>query len=283
MKFAKCIVLSLFVPLLLSAAFEDMESGARPEAVGGAFTAVSDDASAIHFNPAGLSSIGEMEFSALYKNLYGIVNNGTFNFVLPTYLGTVGFSFQNIFVKGEYTTVDEENLGEKTLESEKAITLSYGRALNKNLSFGCNFIGYQLTQARFGSASAFGVDLGFLANVYEKWRLGFFTHNLNSPTLGVEKKHNLPRLLTLGLSFTPYDGVVSSVDFSKEVGKDTRLSFGQEFRILEGFTLRAGLSTLPVKASFGVGFFIRNFEIDYSVVNHEVLPLTHIFGVSYSM
>ena len=283
MKFSKCLVLLLLVPFLLSAAFEDMESGARPEALGCAFTAISDDANSIHFNPAGLSFIQEIQLTAYYKNLYGIVNNATFNAVFPASFGTLGFSFQNVSVKGEETNINGESLGEKTLESENTITLSYGKALNEDLSFGCNLIGYQLTQTRFGSANTFGVDLGLLADIYDRWRLGFFAHNINSPTLGEENRHNLPRLLSLGISFTPFKGVTSSIDLSKEVGKDTRLCFGQEFQILKNITLRAGLSTQPIKASFGIGLLIKNIEIDYSVLNHEVLPMTHIIGVSYSM
>ncbi len=278
----KIVLLIALVPVLLFAAFEDTESGTRPEALGGAFTAISDDANAIHFNPAGLSYVKKTEFNGFYKSLFGVVNNGTFNIAFPTNFGTVGFSFQSVSVKGEYTDRVGNELGKKRLESETVIAFSYGKALNEDLSFGCNLTRYHLTQERFGSAGTFGIDIGFLANVYERWRLGFYTHNINSPCLGLEKKHNLPRLLSLGISFTPYDGVISSVDFSKEVGRDTRVSFGQEFRLLDGLVLRAGISTQPVRASFGAGFLIKNLNLDYTVVNHEVLPLTHIVGVGYS-
>ncbi len=283
MNHLKIIVLSLAFPFLLFSAFEDMESGARPEALGSAFTAISDDANAIHFNPAGLFFVTERQLTAFYKSPYGVVNNATFNAVIPTSYGAFGFSLQGIYVKGEETNIEGESLGEKTLESEKAVTLSYGNALNEDLLFGCSIVGYQLTQTRFGTANTFGVDLGLLADIYDRWRLGFFAHNINSPTLGAEIKHNLPRLLSVGVSFIPFDGVISSIDLSKEVGKDTRFSFGQEYRIMENLVLRAGVSTEPIRASFGIGLSFKRFVFDYSVLNHEVLPMTHIFGVTCNL
>ena len=39
------------------AAFLKIGTGARPEAMGGAYTALADDVSALHYNPAGLSSV----------------------------------------------------------------------------------------------------------------------------------------------------------------------------------------------------------------------------------
>lgn len=283
MKHFGVMLIVLTFPFSIFSAFEDMESGPRPEALGGAFTAISDDVNAIHFNPAGLFLVREKQLTAFYKKPYGVVNNATFNAVLPTSYGTFGFSFQSIYVKGEETNINGESLGEKTLENEMALTVSYGGSLNKDLSYGCNVVGYQLTQARFGTANTFGIDIGVLADIYDRWRLGFFAHNINSPQLGSEKKHNLPRLLSLGLSFSPFNGVTSSVDLSKEVGKDTRFAFGQEFSILKNLTLRAGVSTEPIRASFGVGLSVQNFLLDYSVVTHEVLPLTHIFGLTYKL
>ena len=49
---------------------EDMEAGA-PEGIAGAFTAVCDDPSAVHFNPAGLSQVERFSLYTFYKLLYG--------------------------------------------------------------------------------------------------------------------------------------------------------------------------------------------------------------------
>src|SRR6185369_893132 len=68
-----------------SAAFVKLGSGSRPEALGGAYTALADDASGIDFNPAGMSQMlgGEIQathtewFQGLrYENFSGVYSLG---------------------------------------------------------------------------------------------------------------------------------------------------------------------------------------------------------------
>jgi hypothetical protein len=56
------------------AAFPDIGISARPLGMGGAFTAVADDASAAFWNPAGLVQLGHLEVSSMYLNYAGIDN-----------------------------------------------------------------------------------------------------------------------------------------------------------------------------------------------------------------
>ena len=58
------------MPPSLHAAFEEIGAGARPIAMGSAFTAISDDPHAIHYNPAGLAQIRRGELTAGYGRLY---------------------------------------------------------------------------------------------------------------------------------------------------------------------------------------------------------------------
>ena len=58
--------------------------GPRALAMGGAFSAVADDASAIFWNPAGLSQIGSQEVMATQADLYGIgIQDNFVAFALP--------------------------------------------------------------------------------------------------------------------------------------------------------------------------------------------------------
>lgn len=56
--------------------FQDYAVGARAMALGGAFTAISDDASGVFYNPAGLVDVNGARFS-LSTNLYGLELRGT--------------------------------------------------------------------------------------------------------------------------------------------------------------------------------------------------------------
>jgi len=55
----------------------DLESGARPLGMGGAFTGLSDDENALFYNPAGLAYLGiETRFSSFYEGHFGLTDYG---------------------------------------------------------------------------------------------------------------------------------------------------------------------------------------------------------------
>jgi hypothetical protein len=108
--------------------------------------------------------------------------------------------------------------------------------------------------------------------------VGFYAHNLNMPRMG---SSDLPRLLVFGLGFEPMTGVVSALDVSKEPGKPTRVSVGQEFEIVGDYlVLRAGVQTEPVRLGFGLRTGLSRIHVDYALQTHPVLPLTHDIGLT---
>ena len=48
------IIYHLSLITVVHGAFEELNIGARPQGLGGAFTAISDDANALFYNPAGI-------------------------------------------------------------------------------------------------------------------------------------------------------------------------------------------------------------------------------------
>ena len=62
--------------------------GPRAIALGGAYSALADDASAIFWNPAGLAGIGHQEIAGSYANLYAAdIKDSYLAFVLPVSSG----------------------------------------------------------------------------------------------------------------------------------------------------------------------------------------------------
>ena len=59
-------------------------AGARAMGMGGAFVAIADDASAVYYNPAGISQLERAQFSGLHVTLWEGVNYDVINFVIPT-------------------------------------------------------------------------------------------------------------------------------------------------------------------------------------------------------
>ncbi|MEW6685616.1 MAG: hypothetical protein AB1393_05355 [Candidatus Edwardsbacteria bacterium] len=276
MKKSGCLLILtlIFVGHSAEGAFEDFQSGIRAQGMGGAFTAVCDDQSAVQWNPAGLLQTKTKIANFSAKRLYNIkgLNNLTANLVWPTQkLGHLALALQQTGCE---------------LEHDQSFTFTQAFNLTGDLSFGYNLIAYRLWQERFGSALAFGVDLGFLATVYRRFRLGCFGHNLNNPKLGKIARYDLPQFLELGISYRPFSGVVSSFDLYKEVGYSTVFKAGQEFTVIEKYlVLRAGVQGAPapepVRYALGFGSDWKKIHFNYAYQSHPVLSGTHQVGVGY--
>jgi len=269
----KILVLILIIVSFSFAIFEDLESGSRAEGMANAFTAIADDPSSIQYNPAGLTQIEKISVMSFYKVLYGGIgnlHNICINAAYPLQknAGVVGIGLQEMGI---------------SLHSEKVLTLSQGVNLVRDIAFGYNIRGYQLSVTDYGSAMTFGIDLGVLTKLYKRWQVGFYVHNINNPKMGSVTKYNLPRLLNFGVAYRPTIGINSSLDISKEVGKPTRFFVGQEFQIIEDYlTIRAGIQTDPNRFALGVRSGTKKVFIDYAVMTHADLPWTHNFGLAVS-
>ncbi len=252
------------------ASFEEVPSGARTEGMAGAFVAVADDINAIGYNPAGLAQLNSRQFQGGYKLLYGGVgvNLHTADAALGLpigRLGTVGLWVQETGFK---------------LQSQRSVKLTHGFWVAENLAFGYGLNGYNLYQGDLGQGLALGVDLGLWTRLARYWCAGFYVHNINLPRIGSVE---LPRYLTLGLSFSPKPGINSAVDVTKGTGERTSVSLGQEFEIIpDRLRVRAGVKTEPVRLSFGLSTGLRGFVVDYALITHPVLSLTHHIGLRLS-
>ncbi|HHM23673.1 MAG TPA: hypothetical protein ENJ23_01370, partial [Bacteroidetes bacterium] len=67
------------------AAFVDIGYGARPMGMGGAFTALSDDAHAIFWNPAGLAGLSRSELTLMHTKQLGLIP-----YTMLAYAGRLG-------------------------------------------------------------------------------------------------------------------------------------------------------------------------------------------------
>jgi hypothetical protein len=251
-------------------AFEDFKTGTRPVALGGAFTALSDDHNAPFWNPAGLTLLDGAEIYSTYKRLFGIVNNFTFTSCVPSKWGSFAFSIRESSVKGDYTDATGNVLmSNTTLEAERAILLSHGFHLLKEVSFGYNLVAYHLQNVRFGDDYAFGVDIGMQMEVY-------------TPTIGETFKHPLPEEISLGLTYIPFENIATLLDFEKQLGYDINVKMGVEVSLIKGLlVLRGGVETEPVDFSLGFGTRYKNLQINYAFKSHTELPLTHLMEVGW--
>lgn len=211
----KITIFLIFIIISLSArlfaAFKDNGWGARPSGMGGAFTAVADDANAPLYNPAGIMQLKSPEGSFMYSRLYtGLdgVNLGLnyLAYVHPTAtIGSFGINWANFVASDLYR--------------EDTVTLSYAHSLNDFYEELENeyLVGANIKYLRNSftldersrvdpvfsggkSADAYALDLGFMVNFYEE-SLGFSIKNINEPDVGLRTREVVHREYRAGFAY----------------------------------------------------------------------------------
>lgn len=259
----KIIIVLLLVSFRVNfAQFELLDVGAKPIALGGAFTSLANNSNAVYYNPAGLSQMPFREVSIFYSPApFGLkeLANGSVNFVEPTKFGAFGVSAKTYGFE---------------LYKEITVTASYSNNYKKKIYYGANVNFYNLKIQNYGSASTFGVDIGGLAYLTDFLRWGFAAFNLNRPKIGTQDD-KLPQVYRTGISVQPRNELNFMLDVEKDTRYTTSVKAGIEYSLYDMIDLRAGIGTEPTKFSAGVGLYYSIFEIDYGFYNHQDLGLTH--------
>jgi tetratricopeptide (TPR) repeat protein len=258
-------------------------AGARPAAMGNAFTAVADDASAIYYNPAGLSFIKAQELSLLYYQLYegALYSSAAYAQTLLDF-GTLGAAFY-LYSAGaiEGYDSDDKQTGDFDFWEYKAV-VSYAANIGKDLRLGAaiNVINSAMGE---GSSMGIGADAGVMYEPFDILRLGFTVRNLLRPvqSLGGENE-GMPQVYTLGILLKQAFGQVKvnvSGDFSAGESENFRAKAGLELVIYESLNLRAGYDS--GRYSFGAGLDLFNMRADYAYIADGYLESLQRMGISY--
>jgi len=278
MKRILIITLTALIFLPLSAIFNDYEPSPRARALGGAFYSISNDANGIFYNPAGLKTAGNnimVGYSKLFNNDFQVLNSVAFSMNLPNNWGTAAFGMQSMDV----------DYGGVSLLSEKIYSLGHSFTILKdvhseiNLGYGLNF--YHLSIETFGDDLSFGLNIGALAILHQRTKIGFMVANLNNPKVGEDDAHELPQKIAMGICYEPYDKVFTSLELKKVMDGKTEIHTGTEIHVFDMLTLRFGLRNQPTQYSVGARFSILDIVLDYAYSTHSTLKDTHHFGLGY--
>ena len=261
----------------LAAPSEQVPLGARAIAMGGAFTALADDGTALFWNPAGLTGIGHQELAFSHANLFGSgINDNYASFVLP-------LSWQQTAAADWY----HSGFSDPELDyGENRFDLSYARRFGTLLSAGITgkllLRGTELDGATVRQGRGTGLDVGLLATPTQRLRFGLVAQDLLNTRVEYTNGTSsvvYPRNLRVAASYAPRPGSALALDV------DDRIHLGGEVRVIEPVALRAGIEKdLHDDESLiwaaGAGFRIGMFRVDYAYQQHPVLGGTSHFGFS---
>jgi hypothetical protein len=309
-KLKRYVAVSLVFGLLIAAPYSYACVGARAMGMGGAFIAVSDDASATYWNPAGLTQLKVPELTYT-PTLY---NRDEFNyddFVSITTPLRVG---DRNWGAAAFSFINTGHVSPIVKTTDRWYWLSYGVNVSDNVSLGANLrkqdFKMELPGLRLSDRdSIVAVDLGLLWKL-NKFSFGVLLQNANAPEIelfGVKNKYI--RNLRAGIAFRPDNKTVIALDVYDVTGEtnNTATDVSQDLRIgverwvTDNFALRAGLyhpnsSTKEMKAvTFGASFkafaaakdgFFSGGQLDYGLIYWTNTPagvsnVTHQVGLTF--
>ena len=223
-KVISCSLLFIFFPIFLGIAFLSssayavseaavlflmIEPGARATSMGGSFTGIANDATAMYYNPAGLTQmkIGSAELSSV-QWLRSFTNDIFHRYAAASYsfpeMGTFGVSVTYLQL-GDCFSMDEQGNTEKFKAYEYALSLGYAMKVDKNFSFGFSgkYIKSNLAApgSDFGTATAWAFDIGILYNNFAPdlcYKRKFLPGNFSQ--LFKWTRHRIPPGPSIGLS-----------------------------------------------------------------------------------
>jgi long-subunit fatty acid transport protein len=260
-----------------AAPFLTISLGARAMAMGGAFSAVANDASAMYWNVAGIGQLNKTEIIFNHSNWLLDINYDYGGIVMPlSTIGTLGVSFTFLSM-GEFEQTTEfqpDGTGINFSANSFAIGLSYGRRLTDNFLIG--FTGKYIKESIFNSsAQGFAMDVGALFTTpFNGMRIGLSISNFgtkmkmdgddmlvqvdidptisgNNPNVNANIKtdeFDLPLLFRFGLAMdvmqTEQNIVTVAVDALHPNDNAESVNLGAEYTWNNMLSLRAGYRSL---------------------------------------
>ncbi len=163
--------------------FLGISVGPRATAMGGAFTAMCNDATALYYNPGSIAQMENSQFLACHT---GWLVNTSLNWIGFVFKldpsNAIGIHITHLdYGEEDVTTVDEpEGTGEKWTALDFAAGLSYARNLTDRFSIGGS-VKYVQQRLWNESASAFAMDVGLLfVTDFNNMKLGMSISNFGT-------------------------------------------------------------------------------------------------------
>ncbi len=318
-------VLLLFSPDLFSGitltkyagSFLEKGVGARPFAMGGAFTALSEDVTSIYWNPAGLVNIKKLEFHGMHAERFSGIVNWDFGgiAVRVNEHTSLGIGYFRLGIDGiplTKLTDPSQELGEIIIDdngreirnipyaykyvndSESAFFFSFARKKNEKVYYGGNIKFLYKTVGDY-DAWGLGFDIGVVCKPLDSLRLGLLISDGTSTVLAwnTGRRELILPHLRIGsaysfkysfLQFIPVFDV--RMNFENRESSQIKINLvginvhtGLEIRFKKLLAFRLGSDRGLFTA--GSGITLSNFRIDYGFSRHTELGNTHRISLTY--
>lgn len=268
--------------------FMKVDTGARAAAMGGAFAAVADDASAIFHNPAGMAAAGRKELMVSHVEWLEGIRNESLSYVHPAGLNWTFGGGASMLFSGSMAKRDRAgNAIGNFSENEGFFSLGAALILGENFSGGVAL--KNITQrADKEKATTCSADAGLLYFA-PQWRFALAMENLGSGLKLYRQSFDLPLAykaaaayraagsawLTAQLTHRPAGGLAGAAGAEYEAAVTERDSVFVRAGYKSGGDEGAGPGI-----AFGLGIGNPNLKFDYAFTPFGDLGSVHRISLS---
>ena len=276
------------VPLTTGADFLLMTTGARPDGMGQAFSAVADDINTLSFNPAGLGNIRTSQVGYGYESFAAGIQYDFLGLGVP--LGSIGVLGLGYIDMGTAPFNSTANPAAPTSSAEdRAFIAGWGKSF---YDFHVGITGKYITrQLDTVQGNGWGVDFGLRYRPAPNWTIAASLMNVGRG-IQLASVEPLPTLVNTGLAWTAVEQPLHTLTFAGNgtfnIATNTQqFGLGAEYWYQDQFALRAGyvLNSLDLGGPFnpdgfsaGAGIRISFLELDYAFQPLNTIGMVHRFS-----
>mgnify|MGYP001765847645 CR=1 FL=1 len=280
-----------------TADFLNLPVGARAAGMGGAYSAISDDASAIYWNPAGLVQIPKLSAIFMRAQYFEDVS-----YQYAAYAHRLGYDsvLAGSVMLTDIGSITRTDVSGNTLGSftprDQVFTLSYSKAIlefsDKDMDVSMGVSAKYIKSTIVDSAKAYAGDIGLMTYNFSDipYRLAVTATNMGGGLRYDTESNPLPLTFKLGASVNPFKNMLVATDVVFPKQNKPNVLLGAELATqpneLTRLSVRAGLNMQQMRDglsgfSMGLGATLHFFSLDYAMTPMGELGSTHRISLTF--
>lgn len=294
-KFTFILFVLIYVPSnsnAASATFLKIPVGARPAALGGAFSAFKGDVNSIAYNPGALAYIEGTDVSLMRANYIGGFKHDWLSLARSHRSGVVSaIAINSLSINSIDGYANDGTPADSVSSADLAFNFAHARKISSGIGLGINlkYITERLDTER---TNAFAADFGILSETsIENLNFAFVAENLGKKMKFIEDSFYLPSRMKAGLLYGRNLFNLKCL-YSAEIiiPSDGKKSFraGIEAALNKQFFFRGGWQNsrdLGSEITYGLGYALTvskkmDMNIDYAFADYGEFGNVHRFGLT---
>ena len=266
--------------------FLRLPAGAKPAAMGEAYSALADDVYSLYFNVGGLAKVKQQQALLAHTMYYVDVNHEYLAYVRPFNGGGLGVSLTYLMTTFEKRDADTVSADSNGTVGDMAVSIGYGKQLLWGIDGGIA-LKYISSKLDTYNASSVAADIGFQKNLNDRVSAGLSVTNLGGSLKYITDAVAVGNTVDLGIAEKGYlvNNLTGAVDFKSLLdmsGQTVNIGLQYQYIISKDWQLepRAGYISHNSAITAGFGLDYKVYQLDYALNTQADLGLANRISLS---